>query len=110
MESPQFPALPLRLRIKHVAPMKFTFSLRPDSVIDFLGKSCHPHFSAEKMETEKRLRVLPSSQRQAVAEPGSEARLPDSHPSISSPALRPPRMWPRLTHREHGPGPAPSCV
>lgn len=33
--------------------IKFKSPLISDSFIDFLGKNCYPHFSVEKMETEK---------------------------------------------------------
>lgn len=94
----------LRSRIKSAAPMKFTFPLRSDSVTDFLGESCYPRFSAEKMETEKRSGDLPSSQRQDVAEQDPKPGSPILTPALPSPALRPPRrrraaeqrMWPRF--------------
>lgn len=116
-ESPQLPALHLHSRIKSVAPVKFTFPLRSDSVTDFLGKSCYLCFSAEKMETKKRSRDLPSSQRQDVAKPRSQARLPDSHPSISLSCSEASQeeegccdgRGPRLPRHEHGPGP-PACL
>lgn len=103
-ESARLPAPSLRSRIKSAAPMKFTFPLRSDSVTDFLGESCYPRFSAEKMETEKRSGDLPSSQRQDVAEQDHKPGSPILTPVLPSPALRPPRrrraaeqrMWPRF--------------